>query len=422
MNGLILPVGSDPPHRSPPSPSSPVDPFPPVSVKQEGRQEQRVAFTHPSDQQLSAPSTFPHQTNSTTGPPPPLRSPTTAHPASLAFIPRTSRTSAGIRKPLNQYKEFELVDLLATHEAALKSQTNPSRNSPTAPLLQARIQAEAEKRQRLLKRADEIRNELETRRNVRHLGHGLGRWRLQDSSDPPGAKRDLSDQMSRLTVGVAAGSSACCSSSSSSSPAAAAVPGEHLSYGYDNDTLSVKKQLVEESSVHNPKHRVQQLSYAHSVALQSAALAAEMELEKKAEASRNRALQSKQPPHLTLAQTRPRRLARSSGPTSPARIGPCPGFGRGPRIRREAEARDPSSPNEAETRMSPCAIQDPAPGPEESMRSHGDEEGQGAGEGEHESSWDGHPGGGGEGEEGEDDDDGCGVDASYQADIDIDSD
>jgi len=58
------------------------------------------------------------------------------------------------------------------------------------------------------------------------------------------------------------------------------------SFGWSRDTVGVKKRLAQSSSAYHPGRRVQAMSYEQSLAIQSAALLAERERERRTEDSR----------------------------------------------------------------------------------------------------------------------------------------
>lgn len=61
-------------------------------------------------------------------------------------------------------------------------------------------------------------------------------------------------------------------------------------FGWTRDTLAVKKKLAQDSATYQPGRKVQAMSYEQSLSIQTAALVAEMERERKAEEHRLKAI------------------------------------------------------------------------------------------------------------------------------------
>ncbi|KAN0061971.1 hypothetical protein ACQY0O_005966 [Thecaphora frezii] len=330
MNGLMLPTGSKPPttgdtgaHLGVPGRSASTSPGTAASVL--------LATTHLPSPQACRMSVSPPKASAKSA-------------ASLAFIPRTSRTSTVVRKPLSRCSEFELADMLDRNQRILATPL-PSLEPHLSPSSAARTPP-TRARERLRRETDDIRRELLAKRGLRQIRDDMSRWQIDDAkaSDPrsasPTSKEALAEAMQRLSVQASA---------PSGSASARSIEGQRSlsdSLAWQRDTLAVKRRLAQETQNAIPGSRVQQLSYEQSLALQSAALVAERERERRAEeaaaAASVGASASRDRTHNGLPAGPAHRLGRKSissgsnavrkGAGSPpsggaGRFGPCPGFG-----------------------------------------------------------------------------------------------
>ncbi|EPQ26452.1 uncharacterized protein PFL1_06100 [Pseudozyma flocculosa PF-1] len=201
--------------------------------------------------------------------------------ASLAFIPRTFRSSAGIRKPLSRCSEFELADMLDRNERILSTPlpTVPAQE-PATPAAHARREAQSRARERLRKETDDIRRELLAKRGVRQIQEDMSQWHVDGRAAGAMSKEALAAAMGKLSVRAdrpSASSDLACSSSSND--------GGHVacndSLAWQRDTVGVKKRLAEEVPTFHG------LRLQETLALESAALVAEMDRERRAEEVRS---------------------------------------------------------------------------------------------------------------------------------------
>lgn len=133
--------------------------------------------------------------------------------------------------------------ILGSPLPASRSSDSNSSGSSSSPANEQKIQAQVRARERLRKETQDIRKELESRKNLREIGESLSRWKMDGSHHTDGkARQDLEEAMNRLSV-----------------QARDAGPGDTLStsplsrtsemLGWTKDTLSVKRRLAEETRV-----------------------------------------------------------------------------------------------------------------------------------------------------------------------------
>ncbi|KAJ1030142.1 hypothetical protein NDA16_001054 [Ustilago loliicola] len=268
MNGLLLPTGSKQPLRGD---TSTLSISPPAQLKVESP---TFSQSHVKVEKLSSTSTV-STTNgfgSTAGNSrPSLKSPhshtsvsTTSSvrsgirsssasngAASLAFIPRTSRNSAAVQKPIHLCSEFELEQRLDRNERILS--TLEATPTPT----KDRLRAETEI----------IRDAIRSFRAMRQVNDGITTVQLNE----PSKEAELESALLGLSVQEA--------SNLGTSPPAEA-------FGWSRDTVAVKKRLAQTSGAYHPGRKVQAIGYEQSLAIHNAALFAERERERKLEESR----------------------------------------------------------------------------------------------------------------------------------------
>ncbi|CDU24165.1 uncharacterized protein SPSC_02794 [Sporisorium scitamineum] len=266
MNGLFLPTGSKQPLRgdtslrisSPPALVKPESPGFSSHVKIETTSP---TLTSPSSHRLGS-SPGKSSALHTRGPThshiaanglrsPSLSSNGSAAAASLAFIPRTSRNSAAVQKPIHLCSEFELEQRLDRNERILS--TLEATQTPTKERLRAETEA--------------IRDAILSLRAMRDVNEGISSVQLQD----PSKEAELESALLGLSVKEA--------SNLDTSP-----PSD--SFGWSRDTVAVKKKLAQSSGAYLPGRKVQAIGYEQSLAIQSAALLAERERERRTEEAR----------------------------------------------------------------------------------------------------------------------------------------
>ncbi|SPO20224.1 uncharacterized protein UTRI_00621_B [Ustilago trichophora] len=265
MNGLLLPTGSKQPLRgdaslsiSPPSPLKVENPHFTSHVKAEIPSPTSTGPTSygfgsiASSSRPSLTSPQSHTSVSTTssvrsG----LRSSASNGAASLAFIPRSSRNSAVVQKPIHLCSEFELEQRLDRNERILS--TLEATQTPTKDRLRAETEA--------------IRDAILSLRAMRDVNEGISTVQLND----PSKEAELESALLGLSVKEA--------SHLGTSPPSDA-------FGWSRDTVAVKKRLAQSSGAYLPGRKVQTMGYEQSLAIQSAALLAERERERRTEESR----------------------------------------------------------------------------------------------------------------------------------------
>lgn len=165
--------------------------------------------------------------------------------AALAFIPRTSRNSAAVQKPIHLCSEFELEQRLDRNERILS--TLQATQSPTKDRLRSETEA--------------IRDAILSHRAMRDVNDGVSSVQLNN----PTKQAELESALLGLSVKDA--------SQLGTSP-----PSE--AFGWSRDTVAVKKKLAQSSGAYHPGRKVQTMGYEQSLAIQSAALLAERERER----------------------------------------------------------------------------------------------------------------------------------------------
>ena len=264
MNGLLLPTGSKQPLRgdtslsiSPPTQLKAEDPHFVGHVKTEissptstGPASHGFGSSRPS---LKSPQSHTSVSSTTGSVQSGLRSPSTPQSAAaLAFVPRTARNSAAVQKPIHQCSEFELEQRLDRNErilSALEATQTPTKD-------RIRLETEA------------IRDAILTLRAMRQVHDGISSVQLQD----PSKEAELESALLGLSVKEAP-------SQLGTSPPADA-------FGWSRDTVAVKKKLAQSSGAYHPGRKVQAMGFEQSLAIQSAALLAERERERRTEESR----------------------------------------------------------------------------------------------------------------------------------------
>ncbi|PWY98790.1 hypothetical protein BCV70DRAFT_27768 [Testicularia cyperi] len=267
MNGLLLPCGPRTPVRGDSHGVSATSP--PLAAKQESDQHAPIKHDDHSrfnpdrplkgddsiageprraSASLRSNSGFSHGTGPGVGP-------NLTAAASLAFIPRSSRSSTGLRKPIHQCSEFDLEQMLDRNERILTALQHT--HTPT--------------KERLLEETETIRAAIRSIRAVRDVGSGILGVKLEE----PTAEAELETALLGLNVKEEA------------SLAGTSPPAD--SFGWSRDTVAVKKKLAQDSATFSPGRKVQSISYEHSLAIQTAALVAEMERERKGEEQRSKA-------------------------------------------------------------------------------------------------------------------------------------
>ncbi|CBQ67957.1 conserved hypothetical protein [Sporisorium reilianum SRZ2] len=260
MNGLLLPTGSKQPLRGDTSlhissPLSPVKPESPGFSSHVKTETASPTLTSPSAHRFGsspgkssasharASAATSHGGNG-------LRSPSlssngsSAAAASLAFIPRTSRNSAAVQKPIHLCSEFELEQRLDRNERILS--TLEATQTPTKDRLRSETEA--------------IRDTILSLRAMRDVNEGISSVQLQD----PSKEAELESALLGLSVNEG--------SNLGTSP-----PSD--SFGWTRDTVAVKKKLAQSSGAYLPGRKVQAMGYEQSLAIQSAALLAERQRE-----------------------------------------------------------------------------------------------------------------------------------------------
>ncbi|SPC63894.1 uncharacterized protein UHOD_00839 [Ustilago sp. UG-2017b] len=269
MNGLLLPTGSKQPLRgdtsnlsiSPPaqlkvenstfSPNhvkvenlSPPSPRVPTTTGFAGI----VGSSRPSVKSPQSRTSFPTTTSVPSG----IRNSSVSNgAASLAFIPRTSRNSAAVQKPIHLCSEFELEQRLDRNERILS--TLEATPTPT----KDRLRAETEI----------LRDAIRSLRAMREVNDGITTVQLSD----PSKEAELESALLGLSVHEA--------SNLGTSP-----PLEV--FGWSRDTVAVKKKLAQSSGAYQPGRKVQAMGFEQSIAIQNAAILAERERERRMEESR----------------------------------------------------------------------------------------------------------------------------------------
>lgn len=263
MNGLLLPTGSKQPLRGD---TSTLSVSPPAQLKVE---TSTFSPSHAKVENVSPTSGGPTTNGFTRRPS--LKSPqshasisttnsvrsgvrsssASNGAASLAFIPRTSRNSAAVQKPIYLCSEFELEQRLDRNERILS--TLESSQTPT--------------RDRLRAETEIIRDAIRSFRAMRQVNDGITTVQLNDPSN----EAELESALLGLSVQEA--------SNLGTSPPAEA-------FGWSRDTIAVKKRLAQTSGAYQPGRKVQAMGYEQSLAIQNAALLAERERERRSEESR----------------------------------------------------------------------------------------------------------------------------------------
>ena len=266
MNGLLLPSGSKQPLRG----DAALSVASPIQLKA----EESSSLPHTKAEVPSPTSTAPvshglesvagssrsHLTSSQSRPgvsaagggrSGPRGSSASSSAAALAFIPKTARNSAAVQKPVHLCSEFELEQRLDRNERILS--TLEATKSPT----KDRLRAETEL----------IRDAIRSIRAMRDVNDGISTVKL----DNPSNEAELESALLGLTV-------------KESSQLGTSPPTE--SFGWSRDTVGVKKRLAQSSGTYHPGRKVQAMSYEQSLAIQSAALLAERERERRIEDSR----------------------------------------------------------------------------------------------------------------------------------------
>ncbi|GAC99277.1 hypothetical protein PHSY_006878 [Pseudozyma hubeiensis SY62] len=259
MNGLVLPIGSKQPLRG--DASHHAAPLSPVKldssglaslVKTEGSSPTQRAFggaANVSRASLTSPTSSSSVSSVGSSGPNALRSAlstsSNTSAAALAFIPRTSRNSAAVQKPIHLCSEFELEQRLDRNERILS--TLEATQSPTKDRL--RLETEA------------IRDVILSLRAMRDVNDGISSVDLKD----PTKEAELESALLGLSVKDAA--------HLGTSPPSDA-------FGWSRDTVAVKKKLAQSSGAYHPGRKVQAMGYEQSLAIQSAALLAERERER----------------------------------------------------------------------------------------------------------------------------------------------
>ncbi|TKY90772.1 hypothetical protein EX895_000770 [Sporisorium graminicola] len=266
MNGLLLPTGSKQPLRGD---ASLHNSSPPSLVKPESPGFSSHVKTETLSPTLTLPSS--HRFGSSPGKSsasnmrgsavassggnglrsPSLSSNGSGAAASLAFIPRTSRNSAAVQKPIHLCSEFELEQRLDRNERILS--TLEATQTPTV----ERIRSETEA----------IRDAILSLRAMRDVNEGISSVQLQD----PSKEAELESALLGLSV-------------KENSHLGTSPPFD--SFGWSRDTVAVKKKLAQSSGAYHPGRKVQAMSYEQSLAIQTAALLAERERERRTEEAR----------------------------------------------------------------------------------------------------------------------------------------
>lgn len=293
MNGLILPTGSQQPLRgdtslsiSPPTQLKAEAPYSPHNVKPE--------FPSPVSTETSYYG-YASNTSGSRQPVTPSQSRTSessvgttqsgrrgsaaaSGAASLAFIPRSSRNSAAVQKPIHLCSEFELEQRLDRNERILS--TLESAQTPTKDRLRAESQV--------------IRDAIRNLRAMRDVNDAISSVQLND----PSKEAELESALLTLSVQEA--------SHFGTSP-----PSE--AFGWTRDTVGVKKRLAQASGAYHPGRKVQAMGYEQSLAIQSAALLAERERERKFEDARVKSpAATRERPSLSVPAGAAHKLGRKS--------------------------------------------------------------------------------------------------------------
>lgn len=261
MNGLVLPTGSKQPLRGDASLSI----SPPAQLKQEGFPLRPVVKSEASSPVSPAVASFDVRATAddahrrlpspqSRGPANPLTTRWTAHPpssapssaAAFAFIPKTARNSASVQKPIHQCSEFELEQRLDRNQRILSALE--ATQSPT--------------KERLSVEAEAIRDAIRSLRAMRDVNEAISSVQLND----PSKQADLESALLGLSVKE--------EDYLGTSPPAEA-------FGWTRDTLAVKKRLAQASGAFLPGRKVQAMGFEQSLAIQSAALLAERERERR---------------------------------------------------------------------------------------------------------------------------------------------
>lgn len=263
MNGLVLPTGSKQPLRG--DTAQPVSPPPHVKVEPHAKTESLSptsigsapygfgSLASSSRPSLTSPSSHTSASTSTGHDRAGFRSPSSSRSAaaSLAFIPKTSRNSNAVQKPIHLCSEFELEQRLDRNERILS--TLETTQTPT--------------KDRLRAETDAIRDAILSIRAMRNVNDGISSVQLDD----PSKEAELESALLGLSVGEA--------SALGTSPTTEA-------FGWSRDTVAVKKKLAQSSGAYLPGRRVQAIGYEQSLAIQSAALQAERDRERRFEEPR----------------------------------------------------------------------------------------------------------------------------------------
>lgn len=292
MSGLLLPTGSKQPLRgdtalslSPPSHTKVESPDPSGLIKREIPSPNSAApasYGFGSNGRGSRPSmTSPptHTSVSTTS------SGRSGHhvfsapngAAALAFIPRTARNSATVQKPISQCSEFELEQRLDRNERILS--TLDAVQTPTKDRLRSETEA--------------IRNAILSLRAMRDVNDGISSVQLID----PSKEAELESALLGLSFKEA--------SELGTSPSSEA-------FGWSRDTVAVKKRLAQSSGAYHPGRKVQAMGYEQSLAIQTAALLAERERERRTEESRLKGAASPREKPLGVPSGAAHKLGRKS--------------------------------------------------------------------------------------------------------------
>lgn len=199
MNGITLPTGQRPPEYHTAQPTNALVRHDPVIASVSARADRELRALEQQAQALSL-AAGPSQ-------PSPIR--TSRSATAAAFIPRTSRNSAGVRKPLSRCTEGELSNMLDRNERLL-ADPDVARRLPASAQGQLRADTEA------------YRSQLQELRSIREISNGVRGVALKsDQKEMDEAMRDM-----RLRE---------------------SSPGRRPSRG--EDTLAIKRRLREEEPV-----------------------------------------------------------------------------------------------------------------------------------------------------------------------------